>query len=172
MKYQVKCQSIPNMPWQDKPKNCSSVVWRYQNNPIIPRNPQPGISRIFNSAVVYRDNEFIGVFRCEDETSLPHLRVGHSADGINWKMEEERIHFKDEKGNDFQPYYAYDPRVVKVEGEDKYYVIWCTDFYGPTIGLAETKDFKTFIRRENSFLPCNRNGVLFPKKIKSRPRRL
>ena len=66
-------------------------------------------------------------------------------------MEKERIHFIDEDGKDFQPYYAYDPRVVKVEGDDFYYVIWCTDFYGPTIGLAKTKDFKKFIRLENSF---------------------
>lgn len=165
MKYQVKGQNIPNLPWEDKPKDCKSIIWRYSKNPIIKRNPAPGINRIFNSAVAYRDGSYIGVFRCEGGLSLPHLRVGHSIDGINWEMEAEPIKFVDEKGEAFQPYYAYDPRLVKVEGEDAYYVIWCTDFYGPTIGLAKTTDFKKFVRLENCFLPCNRNGVLFPRKV-------
>jgi beta-1,4-mannooligosaccharide/beta-1,4-mannosyl-N-acetylglucosamine phosphorylase len=44
--------------------------------------------------------------------------------------------------------------------------MWCTSFAGaPTIGLGKTKDFKTFVRLENAFLPYNRNGVLFPRKI-------
>ena len=61
------------------------------------------------------------------------------------------------------PSYAYDPRLVKVE--DTYYVIWCQDFYGASIGMAKTKDFKTFVRIENPFLPFNRNAVLFPRKV-------
>ena len=61
------------------------------------------------------------------------------------------------------PPYAYDPRLVKVE--DTYYIIWCQDFYGASIGLARTKDFKTFVRVENPFLPFNRNAVLFPRKL-------
>ncbi len=35
----------------------------------------------------------------------------------------------------------------------------------PTIGMAYTFDFKTFYQTENAFLPFNRNGVLFPRKI-------
>ena len=61
------------------------------------------------------------------------------------------------------PVYAYDPRLVKVE--DTYYIIWCQDFYGASIGMAKTTDFKTFTRIENPFIPFNRNAVLFPRKI-------
>ena len=61
------------------------------------------------------------------------------------------------------PVYAYDPRLVKVE--DTYYIIWCQDFYGASIGIAKTTDFKTFVRIENPFIPFNRNAVLFPRKI-------
>ena len=35
----------------------------------------------------------------------------------------------------------------------------------PTIGVGWTKDFKEFHQCENAFLPFNRNGVLFPRKI-------
>lgn len=163
MKYKVIGQDIPNMPWEERPEGFNKTIWRYSKNPIIKRNPCNEIARIFNSAVVYRNGEYIGVFRAEDTSCLPHLRVGHSIDGINWQIEDHPIDLKDEEGNSYNPYYAYDPRVVLVE--DTYYIIWCTDFYGPTIGIATTKDFVNFTRLENAFLPYNRNGVLFPRKI-------
>lgn len=34
--------------------------------------------------------------------------------------------------------------------------------------MAWTKDFKTFHQLENAFLPFNRNGVMFPRKINGR----
>jgi len=163
MKYKFNCETVDYLPYEEKPAGYTRPVWRYSKNPITPRNPQPGIARIFNSAVVPYNGEFIGVFRIEDESSLPHLRLAHSKDGIHFDVEEERIHFLDEDGKPYDPYYAYDPRLVKVE--DTYYIIWCTEFYGPTIGLAKTQDFKHFTRLENCFLPFNRNGVLFPRKI-------
>ena len=49
--------------------------------------------------------------------------------------------------------------------EGKYYITWCNGYHGPTIGVAWTEDFKTFHQLENAFLPFNRNGVLFPRKI-------
>lgn len=48
---------------------------------------------------------------------------------------------------------------------DKYYVTWCNGYHGPTIGVAWTEDFETFHQLENAFIPFNRNGVLFPRKI-------
>lgn len=156
-------EALPNIPWEEKPQDTQFPVWRHSANPIIKRNPTKGIARIFNSAVVPYEGKFIGVFRAETINGRPHLHLGWSDDAINWKIEEERIPFVDEEGNPFQPKYAYDPRLVKVE--DVYYIIWCTDFYGASIGLAKTTDFKTFVRLENPFLPFNRNGVLFPKKI-------
>jgi beta-1,4-mannooligosaccharide/beta-1,4-mannosyl-N-acetylglucosamine phosphorylase len=49
--------------------------------------------------------------------------------------------------------------------EDRYWVTWCNGYHGPTIGVAWTQDFETFHQLENAFLPYNRNGVLFPRKI-------
>ncbi|NLK21963.1 MAG: glycosylase [Epulopiscium sp.] len=155
--------SLPNMPWEDKPKGYELPVWRHSNNPIIKRNPAKGISRIFNSAVIPYEGKYIGVFRAETVNGRPHLSMGWSEDGLNWDIDSKPIDFIDEEGKPYNPRYAYDPRLVKVE--DTYYIIWCTDFYGAAIGLAKTKDFKTFVRLENPFLPFNRNGVLFPKKI-------
>ena len=79
------------------------------------------------------------------------------------RVDPEKIDFRDANGESFQPLYAYDPRLVRVE--DTYYIIWCQDMYGAAIGMAETKDFTSFTRLENPFLPYNRNAVLFPRKI-------
>ncbi len=156
-------ETLKEMPWEDKPTGCEAPVWRYSANPIIDRNPVKGVSRVFNSAVVAYEGKFIGVFRAETVNGRPYLHLGYSEDAINWTIEEERIPFVDEDGKPFQPKYAYDPRLVKVE--DTYYIIWCTDFYGAALGMAKTVDFKHFERMENPFLPFNRNGVLFPRKV-------
>lgn len=155
--------SLPNIPWQDKPENCCTPVWRYSENPIIDRNPLPNVARIFNSAVLPYGDGFIGVFRGEQRDGIPHIYLGRSKDAVHWEFEPERIQFTDKNGKLFMPKYAYDPRLIKVE--DTYYIMCCQDGYGATIGIAQTKDFKTFVRLENPFLPYNRNAVLFPRKI-------
>ncbi len=164
MKYRMIGENTENIPWEDRPKGFAGPIWRYSQNPVIGRNPIDGIARIFNSAVVpWKDGGFVGVFRAETVQTLPHLRVGWSQDGINWNFATEPIVFHDEDGNEWNPYYAYDPRVTRIN--DEYYVTWCTEFYGPAIGLARTSDFVNFVRLENPFIPFNRNGVLFPRKI-------
>ncbi len=162
-KIKIFAENLPNIPWQEKPADAIGPVWRYTENPIIDRNPLPGVARIFNSAVVPWEDGFIGVFRGEQVNGVPHIYLGRSKDGIHWTYDLEKIPFINEQGEPFMPRYAYDPRLVKVE--DTYYIIWCTDFYGAALGLAKTKDFKTFVRLENPFIPFNRNGVLFPRKI-------
>lgn len=160
----INGKNIANMPWEDCPKGFEGPIWRYSKNPVIKRHPTKEIARTFNSAVVPFNNEFIGVFRGDNLDDIPHLYVGHSKDGINFNLEEERIHFVDEKGNKLEDtMYQYDPRVIPFE--DKFYIVWCDELCGPTISIAETKDFKTFIKIDNPFLPYNRNGVLFPRKI-------
>ena len=57
--------SLPNIPWQEKPKDMKTAapVWRYSGNPILGRNPTPEIARIFNSAVAPWEDGFIAVLR-------------------------------------------------------------------------------------------------------------
>jgi predicted GH43/DUF377 family glycosyl hydrolase len=44
--------SLPNIPWEERPQDCSDIVWRSSSNPIIPRDLTPTSNSIFNSAVV------------------------------------------------------------------------------------------------------------------------
>ena len=69
---------LPNIPWQNKPENCTAPVWRYTENPVINRNPLPNVARIFNSAVMPYKDGFIGVFRGEQRNGIPHIYLGRS----------------------------------------------------------------------------------------------
>jgi beta-1,4-mannooligosaccharide/beta-1,4-mannosyl-N-acetylglucosamine phosphorylase len=164
-KYSFVSESIPNIPWEDKPKDFKSktCVWRYSGNPVIKRDLLPYSNSIFNSAVVPYNGEFRGVFRCDDIRREMLIHSGKSKDGLNWDINPKPIKFTkiDPELEDFE--YGYDPRVIKID--DKYYVTWCNGYHGYTIGMAYTEDFETFYQMENAFLPWNRNGVLFPRKI-------
>ena len=83
------CGALPNMPCQEKPASCSAPVWRYTENPVIGRNPLPGVARIFNSAVVPYQGAYIGVFRGEQVNGIPYIYLGRSADGIHWDFDKD-----------------------------------------------------------------------------------
>jgi len=159
---------LPNIPWEERPKDCQDVVWRYSENPIIPRDLIPSSNSIFNSAVVPFGDGFRGVFRCDDKSRAMQLHAGRSGDGFSWRIENERIHFTPAEGTEPADWlYGYDPRVCLID--DRYYVTWCNAYAGwPTIGIAHTLDFETYYQMENAFLPFNRNGVLFPRVIDDR----
>ncbi|MCX6361396.1 MAG: glycoside hydrolase family 130 protein [Armatimonadetes bacterium] len=154
---------LPNIPWEEKPAGSNAVVWRYSGNPVIPRDLIPTSNSIFNSAVVPFGGEFAGVFRCDDNQRNMQLHAGRSKDGISWELEPERIHWQCDDPEIGHWEYGYDPRVCWID--DRYYITWCNGYHGPTIGVGYTFDFKTFHQLENAYLPFNRNGVLFPRKI-------
>ncbi len=140
-----------------------TVFTRYPGNPIITPGQVPGANTIFNSAVIEFGGAYIGVFRIDGTDVVSRLHLGRSQDGLKWDIDPTplQIPWDDPDG---EPQGAgYDPRITRVE--DTYYVTWCNDNYGPTIGIAETRDFKSFRFIENAFPPYNRNGVLFPRKI-------
>jgi beta-1,4-mannooligosaccharide/beta-1,4-mannosyl-N-acetylglucosamine phosphorylase len=158
--------ALPNIPWEEKPAGCRDVVWRSSRNPIIPRDLIPKSNSIFNSGIVPYQNGYAGVFRCDHRTRQMILHAGRSVDGVNWQLDEEPISFICDDPEIGKFVEGYDPRVCWLE--DRYYVTWCNHYHGPTIGVAYTYDFQKFYQLENAFLPFNRNGVLFPRKIKGK----
>ena len=158
--------SLPNIPWEERPAGHRDVLWRSARNPIIPHDLIPSSNSIFNSAVVPFGDGFAGVFRCDNKARTMQLHSGRSADGVSWELSNERIQWQPENETvaeiaSFD--YSYDPRVHWLE--DRYYITWCNGYHGPTIGVGYTHDFETFTQLENAYLPFNRNGVLFPRKI-------
>jgi beta-1,4-mannooligosaccharide/beta-1,4-mannosyl-N-acetylglucosamine phosphorylase len=155
--------ALPTLPWEEKPAGCRDVVWRYSHNPLLPKDLLPTSNSIFNSAVVPFQEGFAGVFRADDTRREMRIHAGRSKDALHWQIDPEPIQFICSDPEIARVEYRYDPRVVWIE--DRYYVTWCNGYHGPTIGIGYTYDFEKFYQLENAFLPYNRNGVLFPRKI-------
>lgn len=156
-------KALPGMPWQEKKESDRGPVWRYDGNPIIKRDGNKHSNSVFNSAVVPFEGGYAGVFRCDSRSVSMDIFCGKSSDGIHWKIEDTPIVFEGADGEILKREYRYDPRVCFIE--DRYYITWCNGYHGPTIGIAYTFDFQKFTQLENAFLPYNRNGVLFPRKV-------
>ena len=145
-------QSLPNIPWQDRPAGSSEPIWRYTENPVITRAAVKDANSIFNAAVIPFRGGFAGVFRVDDVTRSQFLVLGKSDDGIHWQLEDKTL------------YPGYDPRVCEIDG------LYCLSWVAPTptgttIGIAVSEDFEHWERKEDAVLPVSRNGVLFPRKV-------
>jgi beta-1,4-mannooligosaccharide/beta-1,4-mannosyl-N-acetylglucosamine phosphorylase len=86
--------SIPNLPWEAPPPGSSDVVWRYSQNPIIPRNLIPRANSIFNSAVVPYKGQYAGVFRIDDTRRVMNLYRGFSENGVDWQIDPAPIEWR------------------------------------------------------------------------------
>jgi predicted GH43/DUF377 family glycosyl hydrolase len=94
-------------------------------------------------------------------TSMSHLRVARSTDGINFDVEGLPALVA---ANAYESFGIEDPRITHLDG-----VYWITytavSHYGIGTGLASTLDFRTFERHGVIFPPPNRNVTIFPEKI-------
>lgn len=162
----VGAPALPDLPWEERPAGCDEPVWRYSGNPVIPRDQLADSNSIFNSAIVPFRGGYAGVFRCDDRTRRMRLHRGFSDDGLEWRLDPEPLRFECGDRDLATFVYAYDPRVVRIDG--RFYVTWCNWYHGPTIGVAWTDDFEQFHQLENAYLPFNRNGVLFPRRMNGR----
>ena len=157
------------LPWEVRPAGHAGPLWRSSRDPVIPRDLLPRSNSIFNSAVVPFEGAYAGVFRVDDRTRTMNVHAGFSDDGFDWRIDPAPIAFRpaDDRVREIQQTFvhAYDPRVTWLE--DRYYVTWCNSYagHGPTIGVAWTGDFREFTQLDNAFLPFNRNGVLFPRRV-------
>lgn len=141
-----------------------TVFKRYLGNPIITADAVPDANSIHNSAVVKFGKGYAGVFRVDHKDKMAYLHLGMSRDGLDWKLDPKPIRMKGNRHESEIEHNDYDPRIAKIGSE--YYITWCLEnMHGPDVGLAKTRDFKTFTRLENPLHPTNRNCVLFPKKI-------
>ena len=141
-----------------------TVFKRYKGNPIITSEAVPRANSIHNSAIVRFGEGYAGIFRIDEQDMNFTLHVGHSKDGIKWEISPDRIKMQSDDPEITMTDHSYDPRITKLD--DTYYVTWCNAAnQGPTIGLATTKDFKTFKQMENPLVTANRNCVIFPRKL-------
>lgn len=94
-------------------------------------------------------------------TSLSHLRLARSTDGINFEIEDAPAIAP---ANDYETFGLEDPRITLIDST--YYISYvAVSPLGVTTCLMSTRDFNSFQRHGVIFCPENKDAVLFPEKI-------
>ncbi len=99
--------------------------------------------------------------KCVYLTSLSHLRIARSRDGVNFRIDDEAFVFPNAKEESWG---MEDPRITQIG--DTYYVNYTSVTpHGAATSLLITKDFKTCTRKGVIFAPENKDVTIFPEKI-------
>ena len=97
-------------------------------------------------------------------TSISHLRVARSTDGIHFEVESAPSFFP---ASQYESFGIEDPRITLLDGT--YWINYtAASPYGISSSLASTRDFRTFERHGVIFPPDNKDVTIFPEKIGGR----
>jgi beta-1,4-mannooligosaccharide/beta-1,4-mannosyl-N-acetylglucosamine phosphorylase len=111
------------------------------------------------------------VLRIEDIDRYQHFRVATSGDGVHFDVSDEPVILPEDPDAERYEGTIYDPRITHIE--DRYILCYAAHSdMGARIGMAETRDFKTFTRMPFGSPVDNRNAAVFPEKIDGRYARL
>lgn len=94
-------------------------------------------------------------------TSISHLRVARSKDGLHFDIDENPALYPT---NEYEMYGIEDPRITKM-GETYYINYSAISSMGVTTCLAATKDFRSYERLGTIFCPDNKDVAIFPDKV-------
>jgi predicted GH43/DUF377 family glycosyl hydrolase len=97
-------------------------------------------------------------------TSISHLRLARSKDGINFQIENAPTISPE---NEYETFGLEDPRITFIDGI--YYINYvAVSPLGVTTCLISTEDFVSFRRHGVIFCPENKDVVIFPDKVRGR----
>ncbi|MBN2138825.1 MAG: glycoside hydrolase family 130 protein [Sedimentisphaerales bacterium] len=97
-------------------------------------------------------------------TSISHLRLARSTDGVNFDIDDSPAFAA---GADYETFGIEDPRISFIDG--RYHVSYvAASPLGITTALASTKDFCKFERHGVIFCPDNKDVAIFSERIKGR----
>jgi predicted GH43/DUF377 family glycosyl hydrolase len=110
---------------------------------------QPGDTRVF----YYKDKMYL--------TSISHLRIAASTDGIHFDISPEPTVLPQ---TEYETFGIEDPRISRID--DEFYITYkLVSEHGICTGLLKTTDFENFIRMGIIFCPENIDVVIFPGKV-------
>lgn len=115
-----------------------------------------------DSRMIFRKNAS-GIKKIKYLTSLSHLRLARSRDGIHFQVEEQpALPFSGR----YERWGMEDPRITCMEEEGRFCITYtAVSELGAMPGLLITRDFKEYERMGAIFPPENKDVVLFPRKI-------
>lgn len=94
-------------------------------------------------------------------TSISHLRLARSRDGINFQIDDKPFLFPARADEAFG---IEDARITFLEGE--YWITYtAVSEHGPAVGLAKTRDFRDVERVGLVLPPPNKDVAIFPDRV-------
>jgi predicted GH43/DUF377 family glycosyl hydrolase len=146
------------------------ICKRYEGNPILTGKdflPEADIKNVFNSGIAKYKGIYMMVCRVENSALFDQFWIAESQDGYHFKPRSKPIDmpYDEPEFKEYAGSMIYDPRVTKIG--DAYYIVHAAHS-GHTcrLSLVKTEDFKKFQWMGFISETDNRNGVLFPEKIK------
>jgi beta-1,2-mannobiose phosphorylase / 1,2-beta-oligomannan phosphorylase len=109
----------------------------------------------------YSDQRVIKSGKTSYLTSISHLRVGTSVDGIHFTFPTNGLIAPD---NQYEEFGIEDPRITAI-GNLYYITYTAVSRHGITVRLMTTADFERFDDRGNIFHSDNKDCVIFPQKV-------
>ena len=144
----------------------SSVVNRYQNNPILTKDDVPyPVATVHNAGVIKYQDDYIMLFRSHLYNGRSIIGKAVSKDGYDFKVDIKPFiePAKDGIFADFEEYGVEDIRINPLNGT--FYLTYSAySRFGVRIILARTDDFITIERIAPISQADMRNIVLFPEK--------
>jgi len=153
----------------------NNFVRRYDGNPILSARDFPtyAIAWVFNAGIVKHNNRYIMLCRVEDTAFNRYLWIADSDDGFKFKPRSHPVEVPKED-SEYQEYSGtayFDPRITKID--DTFYIVYAAgSSHSCRLGLFKTVDFEEVKWAGYISETDNRNGVLFPEKIRGKYVRL
>ena len=148
----------------------SDLLHRWEGNPAITMEDIPfRANTVFNGAPIVTEDGVYLLLRIEGQHGYSFFALARSTDGFNFSIDEKPVMLPAKEG----PFARYeikgieDPRVTILE--DTCYVVYtAVGKCGPRIALAKTTDYVNYERIALISEPGNKDGLLFPRKIRGR----
>jgi len=148
----------------------SDLLQRWEGNPAITMEDIPfRANTVFNGAPIVAEDGVYLLLRIEGQHGYSFFALARSSDGLNFTIDKQPVMLPAQEGL-FAPYETKgieDPRVTILE--DTCYVVYtAVGNCGPRIALAKTTDYVNYERIALISEPGNKDGLLFPRKIRGR----
>ena len=144
---------------------------RFEGNPVLTPAMWPyRANAVFNAAATLYKDKVLLLARVEDMSGFSHLCKATSVDGYtDWNIDSKPTLSPQPDEYPEEKFGLEDPRIVKLEDEDRYAVVY-TSFSesGPLVSLATTEDFESFRRYGVVMPPDDKDASLFPRKFNGR----
>lgn len=150
------------------------VFHRWEGNPILGVEDVPyRCSTVFNGTAAKLGKQYLLLLRIEGQQGFSFFGLATSDDGYHFEVEERPVLLPAKEGvfGKYESMGIEDPRATFIEGA--FHVLYTAySPFGTRIAIARTTDFHTYERVALASGPGNKDGVLFPEKIRGQYARL